>query len=181
MSQIKSRKGAVSRLLVVDASVLHRGGNLGKGTGICASLLEAIQTVCHKVVLSKEISKEWDVHQSPNAYAWRAIMMGKGKLMPMRINSEQFETQIEQCVPLEHTAKKTALRKDAHLLAAAYAADKLLLTADKKLLELCKEYGVAQNIEWLEVSNPSPDQERQQLLHRLVDLATTRPNPPLPA
>ena len=180
MSQMKSRKGAVSRLLVVDASVLHRAGDLGERSGACASLLDAIQTICHKVLLSPEISKEWDDHQSPNAREWRGSMMGKGKLTLMRVNSEEFKARIEQCVPSEHNVKKHELNKDAHLLAAAYAADKVLLTADKKLHELCTHYGIEQNIEWLKVSNPIPPLEREEIQNRLVDLATTRPNPPLP-
>jgi predicted nuclease of predicted toxin-antitoxin system len=170
-----------SRLFVVDASILYGAGEKEGYSAVCMSLLNAILTICHRAVITKDILQEWNKHQSNLAKKWRASMVGQRKLVKLdQVDRNFFDDQVTENVPAGDINKKRELLKDTHLLAAAYAADKLLLTADVKLYSLCKEYGIQQNIEWLTVSQNNGLEENGAVLDRLRDLATTRPNPPLP-
>ena len=170
-----------SRLLVVDASILHSAGVREGYSAVCMSLLNAILTICHRAVITQDILEEWNKHQSSLAKKWRASMVGRRKLIKLdHVDRNFFDDQVTQNVPAGDVKKKRELLKDIHLLAAAYQADKLLLTADVKLHSLCEQYAIQQNIEWLTVSQNNHFRENGALMNRLRDLATTRPNPPLP-
>ena len=170
-----------SRLLVIDASIL-RGAGVKEGySAVCMTLLNAILKICHRAAITSEILEEWNTHQSILARKWRASMVGQRKLIKVdQFKRDFFDDQVTQNVPAGHINNKKELLKDTHLLAAAYEADKLLLTADVKLHSLCEQYGIQQNIEWLTVAQNSHLKENDALIDRLWDLATARPNPPLP-
>lgn len=109
-------------------------------------------------------------------------MNAKKKLIPMKVNAQPMVENIAQQVPSSNTAEHAALRKDAHLLAAAYEADRVLLTADRKLYDLCEKHAVLQTlIEWLKLLPQNTASENDAPIHRLQDLSTSRPNPPLPS
>lgn len=170
-----------SRLLVVDASILSSAGVKEGYSAACMSLLNAVLTICHRAVITQDILEEWNKHQSILAKKWRASMVGRRKLIKLdHVDRNFFDDQVTEHVPASDVKKKRELLKDIHLLAAAYEADKLLLTADVKLHSLCEQYGIQQNIEWLLVSQNNHLKENDALINRLRDLATTRPNPPLP-
>ncbi len=169
-----------SRLLVVDASVMRGSGAQDGHSATCTRLLNDIMNICHRTAITTQIKAEWDKHQSVEAIKWRARMNGKKKLVPVAHDESLVRTDIEQKVPSGHSAQKQALLKDAHLLAAAMATDRLLLTADTKLKALCEKHHIDQNIEWLTITAADPQPVRQALFDRLKDLASTRPNPPLP-
>lgn len=168
-----------SRLLAVDASIL---GGANKSSGACARTLEDIMLICHRVLVSKDVLDEWTKHQTAYAKKWRAMMYGKKKLLPVAADNTAIKAEIEANVPMQNTAEKRAMLKDAHLLAVALAGDGLLLTADLRLHNLCEKHGVQTGrIEWLKLHPQNTAVQNQAISHRLQDLATTRPNPALPA
>jgi BMFP domain-containing protein YqiC len=166
-----------SRLLVVDASVMRSAGIKEGCSAACAGLLNEILKIC--AVITADIQAEWNQHQSSVAKKWRSAMASKGKLVKLDLpERENFDKKVNACVPKANIKDKNELLKDTHLLAAAYGADRLLLTADVKLLGLCEKHAIEQNIEWLTVAPAHGT--HQALFDRLRDLATSRPNPPLP-
>src|SRR6266568_2952163 len=73
----------VSRRLVIDASVARAAG--GEGTTHptskhCRDLLQAVLTICHRVVLTPDITQEWNTHQSRFARLWRVSMVARKKI-----------------------------------------------------------------------------------------------------
>ncbi len=172
-----------SRLLAVDASVLCAAGEKnGSGNSVaCAKTLTDILLICHRVSITKEVLDEWNKHQSNFSKHWRASMNGKKKLKYVFADSQSVKEQITNKVPKQNTAEKSALLKDAHLLATALATDRILVTADRKLHDLCLKHGIPENrLEWIKVLSTDLPDEKQKISARLHDLATTRPNPPPP-
>ena len=53
-----------SLLLVVDANLLRAAGHSEGPASRIRERLEAILTVCHRVLLSEECRDEWDKHAS---------------------------------------------------------------------------------------------------------------------
>ena len=108
-------------------------------------------------------------------------MIAKKKLILVELDKQSVDTKINQLVPQQNTAQRRELLKDAHLLAAAYHADRLLLTADSALHELCTRHDIVEGeIEWIKLLPQNTTEQNAAHLERLKDLATTRPNPPLP-
>jgi hypothetical protein len=168
-----------SRLFVIDASVMSGAGSKEGYSGACTGLLNEILNICHRAVITEDIKLEWDKHQSLAAKKWRSAMASKRKLVRLDLPARKnFDDKVNACVPKANLNDKRELLKDTHLLAAAYGADRLLLTADVKLLGLCEKHAIEQNIEWLTVSHVHGS--HQALFDRVRDLATSRPNPPLP-
>jgi hypothetical protein len=173
-----------SRLLVVDASVMRSAGILNEldHPSVCSKMLQSIELICHRVAITKDVRDEWNKHQSAFAKGWRSRMIAKKKLIAIEADKQTIQLKIEQQVPKQNTAEKRELLKDAHLLATTYAANRILLTADTALHALCdKHQVVAQgDLEWIELLPQNTAEQSAAHLHRLEDLATTRPNPPLP-
>jgi predicted nucleic acid-binding protein len=168
-----------SRLFVVDASVMRSAGMKEGHSAACTGLLNAILSICHRAVITEDIQMEWNTHQSLAAKKWRSAMASRRKLVKLDVlERENFNEKVNECVPRENVKDRRELLKDAHLLAAAYGADRLLLTADSKLQGLCEKHSIDQNIEWLTVKYAHDT--HKDLLDRMADLATNRPNPPLP-
>ncbi|MGA9382780.1 MAG: hypothetical protein WBV73_28800 [Phormidium sp.] len=63
----------VSKLLVIDASVARAaGGESAKSptSKYCRDFLLAVLDISHRVVMTPDIRKEWDKHQSSFARTW---------------------------------------------------------------------------------------------------------------
>ena len=163
----------VSRLLVVDASVMRSAGSTDGIAAECMAVLTDILNICHKAVLTDDIQSEWNKHQSGEAKKWRARMVAKKKIKFTRPDKLFFEEQVESKVPAEFSKDKAELNKDTHLLAAADAADKILLTCDDALLKLCNKYNIHQNLEWLNPRNKTT-------CPRLQEISRNSPTPSLP-
>jgi len=73
----------ISILLVIDASVARAAGteNATSPTAqACCAFLKAVLEICHRMVMTPEIKKEWDKHESRFAKKWRSTMIAKKKL-----------------------------------------------------------------------------------------------------
>ena len=78
-----SKKAKVSKLLVIDASIARSCGapNATFPTSKnCRDFLNAVLTICHRMVLTDDIKEEWDKHQSIYAKKWRSSMVAKRKV-----------------------------------------------------------------------------------------------------
>jgi predicted nucleic acid-binding protein len=170
-----------SRLLAIDASVLRSAGAKEGHSSHCAALLSSVLEICHRATFSSEIKAEWDKHQSRFSVKWRASMVARKKMVPAGIHARQNALlgQIESQPGLSRQ-DRAALKKDAHMLASAMEADRVIVTGDQNLKNLT-DGTLGLSLEWLLVHQNDTAVERQQLMARLVDLSRNKPNPPLPS
>ena len=97
----------------------------------CMEFLRQILRICHSVVVSEELEKEWDCHKSRASERWRAEMEDSKKVLRPTVEMDRM---------LRRAIKKmagsfrvtTSLAKDAHLVEAARQTDKLVASADNR-------------------------------------------------
>lgn len=128
-----SRRGR--RALVVDASVARAAGETEHPRSkACRDFLTAILDICHRVVVNPVIRGEWKRHQSRFTSKWRVSMAARRKPLndhpaaPTGLRLEEFP----------ESARK-AIEKDLCLIETALAADKEIVTLDRKLYEALGE------------------------------------------
>jgi hypothetical protein len=153
-----------SRLLVVDASVARSAGETKHPvSSCCRDSLLAIRTICHRVVMTKEVQDEWNRHMSRFTRKWLTSMWARKKVYPC------------EGVPLRHvdkvceglsTAEQDGLRKDLCLVEAACAGDGIVVTRDDVIQAIwhkCYDrLGVPKSITWI-----NPVAEGVEALQRL--------------
>jgi hypothetical protein len=143
--------------LVVDASVLRTAGeeapDAHPASTACRSVLEKIRNSRHAVVLTHEMVVEWRNHASRFSRRWQLEMFSRGRLVDIGsvVVAEDVRELPDQC---ETEKKRTAVAKDLHLVIAAFATDKSVLSCDKtartyfcELVEACSRLGA---ILWLD-------------------------------
>ena len=127
-----------SKELVIDASVARASG--GKEatapTGVATrDFLLEVNTTCHKAVMTPAIRDEWDKHQSNFARKWRRSMMARKKLKLVRLEESEYLRQKIDLINIPH-ASKTAMLKDCHLIEAAIATDRRIISLDDAVRKL---------------------------------------------
>ncbi len=122
-----------SRCLVIDASVIHSSGGekaVHPTSKHCRDFLQATLKICHRVVLTEDISKEWKRHQSKFAMQWRVSMFARKKLVSVTVSSnEVLHNKIER-VAFDDKSRK-AMLKDMLLIEAAMATDRVIVSLDE--------------------------------------------------
>ena len=161
--------GRRSRRLVVDASV---AGEPSKG---CRAFLEAVLELCHYIVMTPKIADEWKRHARRFARKWRVRMEARKKVQ--RIGSTENATLRAKIESKALRRKdREAMLKDVHLLEAAIATDRSIISLDEaaRLLfaDASKTISEIRNIVWVNPEKPderpivwleegaNPDQER---------------------
>jgi predicted nucleic acid-binding protein len=124
-------KSGDSKLLVIDASVAGAAGRTDHPVSkACRDFLEGVRKICHRVVMTREISDEWHRHQSNFALSWRSSMFAKNKVArPEVAPNEILRTNIQNS-GLSKKACAAAL-KDAHLVEAALESDLRVVSLDE--------------------------------------------------
>jgi hypothetical protein len=148
----------MSRRIVVDASVAASAGeHVHPSSQRCREFMLDMLTICHKVVMSKDIKTEWEMHASNFSIKWLAAMRGKGKVVHVQPEPGDLWDQIQGA--REWTAKESAaMEKDLLLLVAALESDHLIASCDEKVRQLFAEAAVhlrhLKSIMWV---NPTAD------------------------
>lgn len=131
-----ARKARISKLLVVDASVMAAAGGeeTTHPTGTNArDTLKAILTICHRVCLSPDLSEEWKAHQSRFAKRWLTQMYAARKVVrcdpPDRGDLLAEIRSFRSITPSDIAA----VEKDIHLIATALLADRAVLSWDNRV------------------------------------------------
>lgn len=130
------RKARISKLLVVDASVMRAAGgeNATDPTPAHArDALKAILTICHKVCLSPALSEQWKRHQSKFAKRWLTQMYAVRKVVahePPACNEILADIRAFHAITQSEIA---AVEKDIHLIAAALVSDRAVLSWDHRV------------------------------------------------
>jgi hypothetical protein len=173
-----------SRLLAIDASVLRSAGAKEGHSSHCAALLSSVLEIGHRAAFSSEIKAEWDKHQSRLAFKWRAAMVARKQMVPLNAQALQVCQHAIMARITAHASlggpDRAALEKDAHMLAAAVEADRVIVTGDR-ILKILTDGALGLSLEWLLVHQDDSATEREQLINRVLELSRNKPNPPLPA
>jgi hypothetical protein len=121
---------AQSKRLVIDASVATSSGERGRRGEMCQSFLRVmIDETAHRLVMTREIGAEWDIHSHPFARHWRTSMNAKRRVDRPSMDHDQI---LRQKIVRANPAEKSlaAMEKDLHLIEAAKATDNRIISLD---------------------------------------------------
>lgn len=128
-----------SKLLVIDACVLASSGyeNATHPTSKhCHQFLQNVLRICHRAVLTRDLEKEWKKHESNFGQIWRGEMERRGKLIYIKsLEDSDLRAKIYMAdILLENLTEnqRSQVKKDIHLIEAALATDKIVISLDDK-------------------------------------------------
>ncbi len=121
---------AKSMRLVIDASVATSTGERGLRGERCQTFLRTmIDKTVHRLVMTKEIGTEWDIHSHPFARHWRRSMNAKRRVDRPSVDHDLILAQkIKRINPPEKAL--VAMEKDLRLIEAAKATDNRIVSLD---------------------------------------------------
>lgn len=153
--------------IVVNASVARAAGGEDATASVSINCTEFLETfrdqTSHHIVMALELSEEWDEHQSNFAAAWLANMIATKRfhyiqLPQNRILHEKIEATASQQKDIN------AMLKDFHLLGAALATDKTIISLDETIRTLfaqtSQQVSEIRDIIWV---NPERTTEEQPI------------------
>lgn len=157
-----------SKRLVVNASVARAAGGEEAAVSVsisCTEFLEIFRNECpHHVVMTPELSEEWEENQSKFAATWLRSMI-------VRKRFDYVEPPVNQALrdEIEGTAisenEIEDMQKDFHLLEAALATDQNIVSLDETIRQLLarasQHVGVIRDIVWV---NPERTEEEEPLV-----------------
>ena len=135
------RAANVSQRLVIDASVARSAGPetaTFPRSKRCRDLLKTTLAVCHRVVITPAIRDEWNRHQSRFAKEWRTAMVARKKLLFINVPEDlDLRGRIEAVAGKDRDQE--AMLKDVHLVEAAHATDRTVISLDDTVRDLFAE------------------------------------------
>jgi hypothetical protein len=127
-----------SKRLVIDASVARSAGTesaIDPTSIYCRDFLKAVRTICHQIVMTREIGEEWQRHRSSFARQWLSSMTARRKVHRLgEVLDKVLRGRIERVIAGEKNAE--AVRKDYRLIEAALATDRIVISLDESAREL---------------------------------------------
>ena len=148
--------------MVIDASIARSAGDKNKAplSTHCREFLETFMQTDKKIIMSKEIFREWKKHESGFSKKWRATMVAKKRMLKIDdVKFEAIRSRVEVFTNDEHIKK--AVIKDLHLVEAALNSDKMIASCDNKmrryLVELSFNCEYVHEIIWVDPSNENEE------------------------
>jgi hypothetical protein len=116
---------ASSKCLVIDASIATAAGQTQHpNSRRSREFLDEVLKISHRAVMTATLIQEWDRHQSLFAATWRAEMRSRDKIVDLgNVENEQVRQQVRL---------SKAVLKDLHLVEAALASDKIVVSLDDR-------------------------------------------------
>ena len=144
----------------MDASVVRAAGETQHPTSSrCREFLLDILLICHRVVVSDDIMREWKKHASNYSLRWLAAMRSKGKIIHVVPAPSGLMVQIIECAEWEEK-EIAAMQKDLLLILAALGADRIIASGDTTVHDLFVRAAVTvdsiSSIVWV---NPSREED----------------------
>jgi hypothetical protein len=155
-----------SKRLVIDASVARSaGGNEATSAGSkhCRDFLKSVLEICHRIVMTSEMKREWDKHQSSFARQWRVSMVARKKVDYLDDAKNNTVSTLSNKVDLATVNKSDlkAMLKDFHLIESALASDRTIVSLDEAVRKLfiaaSSSVGELKSIVWV---NPAKEEEQ---------------------
>jgi hypothetical protein len=92
----------------------------------------------HRVVFSREGSAEWRRHEREFARGWRARMVARGRAVFIQdAPDDEFRDRLSAVAP--SAPARRAIEKDAHLVEAACATDRIVISLDNVVRDLFRQ------------------------------------------
>jgi hypothetical protein len=118
-----------------------------------------MEQVGHRVVFSPEISAEWRRHERAFARGWRTRMIASGRVEFIKdVRSDELRERLAAAAP--SSPARRAIAKDAHLVEAAVATDRIIVSLDEEvrghLCGVCPQVSEVREILW---ANPAREEE----------------------
>lgn len=152
-----------SKRLVVNASIAGAAGGEDATASVsinCTVFLETFRDECsHHIVMTPELSEEWNAHQSIFAATWLKLMIARKRFIYEEPPVNQvLRGKIERTTT--HESEIEVMRKDFHLLEAALATDQTVISLDEIIrgcfTRAAQRVGEIRNIVWV---NPDHTEE----------------------
>lgn len=163
---------ARSRRLVIDTDIMRSSGGLEAvhpKSKHCRDFLLHVLKFDHQVVITEAIKEEWQRHKSAWASRWIVQMRSRRLAAHIEVQDDNtLRTRIAQTTTSQN--EKEAALKDCHLLEAALAADKTVISTDdktaRKLFSKASiSVGELRTIVWV-----NPDRAHQEALQWLEQI-----------
>lgn len=125
--------------IVVNASVAGAAGGKDATASVSINCTEFLETfrdqTSHHIVMTLELSEEWDEHQSNFAAAWLANIIATKRFHYIELpQNSTLHEEIEATATQEKDID--AMLKDFHLLGAALATDQIVISRDETIRTL---------------------------------------------
>lgn len=153
--------------IVVNASVARAAGGEDATSSVSINCTEFFETfkdnTSFHVVMTLELSEEWDEHQSNFAATWIANMIATKRFHYIKLpNNSLLYEKIEATATQERDIN--AMLKDFHLLGAALATDMIVISLDETIRTLfakaSHQVGEIRDIIWV---NPERTTEEKPI------------------
>ena len=159
-----------SRCLVIDASVARASGGEDATyptSKRCRDFLTAVHRICHRVVMTSEIGREWKEHQSNFARQWRVSMQARRKVCRVDVTpNDMLYDKVKQEAANDKTHQ--AMLNDLHLIEAALITDRTVVSLDESarglFAEMAERVGELKNVSWV-----NPDRVDEQPIRWLEE------------
>ncbi len=155
-----------SKRLVVDASVAGAAGGVDATAPVsinCTKFLETFWDKCSlHVVMTPELSEEWEKHQSKFAARWLKSIIARKRFYYVEPPVNQaLRAKLEETAAGENQIEK--MRKDFHLLEGALETDQIIISLDETIRRIfaraTQRVGEIRDIIWV-----NPDHTEEELL-----------------
>ena len=149
--------------LVVNASVARAAGGEEATVSVsisCTEFLETFRDECpHHVVMTPELSEEWEENQSKFAAGWLKSMIARKRFDYVEpLVNQALRNEIERTATNDNETED--MQKDFHLLEAARETDQTIISLDETIRQLfaraSQHVGEIRDIIWV---NPSYTEE----------------------
>ena len=153
--------------MVVNASVARAAGGVKAMASVsinCTEFLETFRDECvHHVVMTPELSEEWEGNQSKFAATWLRSMIARKRWYYVEPSVNQaLRDEIEGTAICETEIE--VMRKDFHLLEAARETDQTIISLDENIRRLfaqaSQHVGEIRDLVWV---NPEYKEEEEPL------------------
>jgi hypothetical protein len=141
-----------AKRLVIDACVAQSAGETDHPiSSCCRRCLIEVERCGHHLVMSPDISVEWKKHGSNFATRWRASMVARRRVV--WLPHPLIEALRESIERIEPVRCRPVVRKDIHLIEAALASDRTVISRDTEALQCMRAFAnIAarmQNVMWI--------------------------------
>lgn len=141
-------KAKHSKKLVIDASVGRAAGGPEATAPLsihCRDFLQAVLIICHRAVLPRPLLDEWKKHRSSFARTWLTAMFSRNKVQLQPVSPDPaLQDRLEKTT--RSPGELEALQKDMHLILAALANDRAVISLDNKMREILRSIGLKQRV-----------------------------------
>lgn len=123
--------------LVIDANLLFSAsGRDDPQAAASSTVLNAVYKLCHRTVVNRALLAEWDQHAKQAALRWRVEMEKRGKVIEIETDPHWLRAGLDDVFP--NDGERREVSKDLHLLELAEAADRVVLSLEKRAPRLLR-------------------------------------------